>query len=59
VAAPVGTRVVPSPCVNICRIDAVGRCEGCRRTLDEIASWMTRSAAERGAIMRDLPGRRG
>ncbi len=31
---------LPSPCVSVCRIDAhSGRCEGCLRTLDEIAVW--------------------
>jgi predicted Fe-S protein YdhL (DUF1289 family) len=34
------TADVPSPCVSICRMDAAtGLCEGCLRTLDEIASW--------------------
>lgn len=32
--------VVPSPCLSVCRIDAArGVCEGCFRTLDEIARW--------------------
>ncbi len=31
---------VPSPCVSVCRMDAAtGLCEGCLRTLDEIAAW--------------------
>lgn len=31
---------VPSPCVSVCRMDAFsGLCEGCFRTLDEIAAW--------------------
>jgi uncharacterized protein len=31
---------VPSPCISICRVDAVSElCEGCFRTLDEIAAW--------------------
>ena len=31
---------VPSPCTSVCRIDAAtGLCEGCLRTLDEIADW--------------------
>jgi predicted Fe-S protein YdhL (DUF1289 family) len=31
---------VPSPCISVCRMDAAtGRCEGCLRTLDEIAVW--------------------
>jgi len=31
---------VPSPCVSICRMDPVSElCEGCFRSLDEIALW--------------------
>ncbi|AXL52544.1 hypothetical protein DSC91_005610 [Paraburkholderia caffeinilytica] len=31
---------VPSPCISVCRMDAsTGWCEGCLRTIDEIASW--------------------
>jgi predicted Fe-S protein YdhL (DUF1289 family) len=31
---------VPSPCVNVCRMDAAsGLCVGCWRTIDEIAAW--------------------
>jgi predicted Fe-S protein YdhL (DUF1289 family) len=31
---------VPSPCQSICRMDAAGQwCDGCYRTLDEIAAW--------------------
>ena len=38
-AAPPGGPV-PSPCISICRMDPrTDRCEGCRRTLDEIAGW--------------------
>ncbi len=30
----------PSPCINVCRMhEASGLCEGCLRTIDEIASW--------------------
>jgi predicted Fe-S protein YdhL (DUF1289 family) len=30
----------PSPCISVCRMDAAsGLCEGCFRTLDEIAAW--------------------
>ncbi|NIE66746.1 DUF1289 domain-containing protein [Burkholderia sp. Ax-1719] len=32
----------PSPCINVCRMhEASGLCEGCLRTIDEIASWST------------------
>ena len=45
---------IVSPCVNICSIDD-GHCEGCRRTLDEIARWTTMPPAERDRIMAELP----
>ena len=33
---------VPSPCISVCRMHArSGLCEGCLRTLDEIAAWST------------------
>lgn len=32
----------PSPCINVCRMhETSGLCEGCLRTIDEIASWST------------------
>ena len=50
---------VPSPCVNVCRIDgATGLCEGCARTLDEIARWSVLSADAKRAVWALLPGRR-
>ncbi|MBM3390355.1 MAG: DUF1289 domain-containing protein [Betaproteobacteria bacterium] len=31
---------VASPCIDVCRMDAQsGLCEGCLRTIDEIAGW--------------------
>jgi len=31
---------VPSPCVSLCKMDSATEiCEGCYRTLDEIAAW--------------------
>lgn len=48
-----------SPCVQICVIDpASGLCEGCLRTLQEIADWSRLSEAERLAIMAELPRRK-
>ena len=33
-------QAVPSPCIDVCRIDAgSGWCEGCSRTIEEIAQW--------------------
>ncbi|HUN91380.1 MAG TPA: DUF1289 domain-containing protein, partial [Burkholderiaceae bacterium] len=35
---------VASPCVNVCHIEpGTGCCEGCLRTLDEIAGWISYS----------------
>ena len=49
---------VPSPCVNICKIDAdSGVCFGCRRTLDEIAAWSRLDDAGKRAVWLQLPGR--
>ncbi|HSW05463.1 DUF1289 domain-containing protein [Aquabacterium sp.] len=34
------TAGVASPCINVCRMHAgSGWCEGCLRTIDEIAAW--------------------
>ena len=42
---------VPSPCVSVCRMDAVsGLCEGCLRTLDEIARWSTMPESSKRAV---------
>ena len=50
---------VASPCVNVCRMDAAsGYCEGCRRTLEEIASWSAYSPAEKRAVLALLPARK-
>ncbi|MDR5907065.1 DUF1289 domain-containing protein [Franzmannia qiaohouensis] len=40
-----------SPCTKVCRIDERnGLCEGCGRTLDEIARWGSMNEAERASI---------
>ena len=50
---------VASPCVDVCRMDAAnGYCEGCRRSLDEIASWSDYSAAEKRVVLAQLPARK-
>lgn len=46
---------VPSPCISICRMDAdSGLCEGCFRTLEEIAGWGMASDAERRRLWQEL-----
>jgi predicted Fe-S protein YdhL (DUF1289 family) len=48
----------PSPCINVCRIDAAtDRCLGCRRTLDEIAAWSRMDDAAKRAVWARLPAR--
>lgn len=50
---------LPSPCIGICRIHAAtGWCEGCVRSLDEIARWSAMDNRERLAVLRCLPARR-
>lgn len=47
-----------TPCIKVCVIDPQTRlCEGCGRTLAEIAQWSQLSEAERLAIMAKLPER--
>jgi len=51
---------VLSPCINICRIDRdTGYCEGCRRSMAEIAEWLYYSDERKRAIMAQLPVRPG
>jgi uncharacterized protein len=49
---------VPSPCINLCRIDPVSHwCEGCGRTIDEIVRWGGTDDADRAAVLAQLPER--
>lgn len=42
---------LPSPCIGICRVDArTTFCEGCFRTIDEIAEWGALDDARRRSI---------
>ena len=50
---------VPSPCINVCRMNpATGWCEGCLRTIDEIAAWSSLDDDARRAVWKRLPERR-
>ena len=50
---------VASPCINICRMHPQsGLCEGCLRTLDEIAMWSQLGDAAKRAVWVDIDGRR-
>ena len=49
---------IESPCIDLCVIDErTGLCEGCHRSLDEIAEWSTYTAAERRRIIEELESR--
>lgn len=53
------SKPVASPCSSICRIDAgSGWCEGCLRTLDEIAAWSALDDVAKRAVWRELGRRR-
>jgi predicted Fe-S protein YdhL (DUF1289 family) len=42
---------VPSPCVGVCTMHPqTGLCQGCYRTLNEIALWSTASESTKRAI---------
>jgi predicted Fe-S protein YdhL (DUF1289 family) len=50
---------IPSPCISVCRMDTrTGLCEGCLRTLDEIAAWSVLDDAAKRAVWKLLPQRR-
>lgn len=50
---------IASPCINICRMNATtGLCEGCFRSLDEIARWSRSEEAERRRILELVAQRR-
>jgi len=50
---------VASPCTNVCRMNPdTSLCEGCRRTLDEIAAWSGMSAEEKRSVLKRLAARR-
>ncbi|WP_423192712.1 DUF1289 domain-containing protein [Cupriavidus sp. H18C2] len=49
---------VPSPCRSVCKMDRdSGFCEGCLRTIDEIAGWSGADDAQRRRIWALLPAR--
>lgn len=57
--APFLRSPVPSPCVQVCRMDATtGLCEGCARTLDEIAAWSTLDEDGKRSVWARIAARR-
>lgn len=50
---------VASPCISVCRMNQdKGWCEGCWRTLDEIAQWAHADDEEKRAILARAQDRR-
>jgi len=50
---------ITSPCNNVCKMNPdTALCEGCWRTLDEIAAWSGMSPEEKRAVLARLAGRR-
>ena len=57
--SPKPSSAVPSPCVGICRMHGLtGWCEGCLRTIDEIAMWSQMSDPEKLGVWKQFPLRR-
>jgi uncharacterized protein len=50
---------VPSPCISVCTMNpTTGWCDGCLRTIDEIANWSRMGDGERRAVWALLEARR-
>jgi predicted Fe-S protein YdhL (DUF1289 family) len=53
------TAPVASPCTSVCRMSpGTGWCEGCYRTIDEIAAWSVMDDDEKRMVWRLLDQRR-
>jgi len=48
---------IESPCIGTCTLGPGELCVGCFRSAREIAGWLGYSAAQRSAIVRELPER--
>lgn len=47
-------KAVLTPCIGVCVLDAAGFCQGCHRSIDEIARWGSLSEHERAHLMSDV-----
>jgi predicted Fe-S protein YdhL (DUF1289 family) len=58
-APPAFVSSIQSPCISVCRMDArAGLCEGCLRTIDEIAHWSAMDDAQKRAVLAAIAQRR-
>lgn len=48
---------VASPCIGVCVVNLNRICQGCFRTLDEIAGWSTASDVEKQRILNEVSKR--
>jgi predicted Fe-S protein YdhL (DUF1289 family) len=50
---------VPSPCISVCKMNPrTGLCEGCFRTIGEIAQWSTATDDLKRAVWVEIKRRR-
>ena len=50
---------VPSPCISVCQMHgATGWCQGCLRTLDEIATWGGLDDGAKRLVLQQVESRR-
>lgn len=57
-AAQAGAARALSPCVSVCRMDPrTGLCEGCLRTIDEIAAWGDMTEGARTGVLAEIETR--
>jgi predicted Fe-S protein YdhL (DUF1289 family) len=54
----VTTPEVASPCIQVCQLDPQQVCQGCGRTLDEIAEWSEATTARKQQICNDARQRK-
>lgn len=45
---------VLTPCIGVCTMNAQGLCDGCFRTLEEIATWSQMDDAHRARLMDEI-----
>jgi predicted Fe-S protein YdhL (DUF1289 family) len=53
------TEAVASPCIDVCRMNpSTGLCDGCFRTIDEIANWSSCDDAQKAAVLKQAQARK-
>ena len=53
-----GALGVPSPCLSVCRMDRdLAVCEGCWRSIDEIAAWSRMADADKLVVWERIEAR--